>query len=138
MPMITVQLAAEPEPGLTRRVVDAVAGLTASVLRKDPKVTAIAVEYLPRRHWFVAGRSTEELGRAAFFVEVRVTDGTNTKDEKARFVAEAFRALRGALGEVDEESYVHVNEVRADAYGYGGRTQERRFIESRPALGLAS
>jgi len=138
MPMITVQLAAEPEPGLTRRVVDAVAGLTASVLRKDPKVTAVAVEYLPRRHWFVAGRSTEELGRAAFFVEVRVTDGTNTKDEKARFVAEAFQALRDALGEVDEESYVHVNEVRGDAYGYGGRTQERRFIEARPAPGLAA
>jgi 4-oxalocrotonate tautomerase len=137
MPFITVQLAAEPEPALTRRVVDAVSALTAEVLRKDPAVTAIAVEYLPRRQWFIAGRSTEALGRAAFFVEVRVTDGTNTKDEKARFVAEAFQALRQALGEVDPESYVHVNEVRGDAYGYGGRTQERRFIEARPAPAAA-
>lgn len=133
MPMITVQLAAEPEPGLTRRVVDAVAGLTASVLGKDPRVTAIAVEYLPPSRWFVAGRPVEALGRAAFFVVVRVTEGTNTKDEKARFVAEAWRALRAALGEVDEESYVHVDEVRGDAYGYGGKTQERRFVEARPA-----
>lgn len=133
MPMITVLLAAEPEPGLTRRVVDVVGGLTASALGKDPRVTAIAVEYLPRAQWFVAGRSTEELGRRAFFVEVRVTEGTNTKDEKARFLAEAFQALRTLLGEVDEESYVHVVEVRGDAYGYGGRTQERRFIEARPA-----
>jgi len=133
MPMITVQLAAEPDPALTRRVVDAVAGLTASILEKDPRVTAVAVEYLPRRHWFVAGRAVEDLGRAAFFVVVRVTEGTNTKDQKARFVAEAWRALRAALGEVDEESYVHVDEARGDAYGYGGKTQERRFVEGRAA-----
>ena len=37
------------------------------------------------------------------------------------------------LGGRQSESYVHVNDVRADAYGYGGLTQERRYIQSRAA-----
>jgi 4-oxalocrotonate tautomerase len=131
--MITLQLAGEPDDVLTHRLADAVTRLTADVLGKDPKVTAVAVEWIPRRRWFVAGRTTEALGRPAFFLEVRITDGTNTKDEKARYVRDAFAALDGLLGGVDPESYVHVNEVRADAYGYGGRTQERRWVEARPS-----
>jgi 4-oxalocrotonate tautomerase len=62
---------------------------------------------------------------------VRISDGTNTKDEKARYVAEAFAAMGRVLGPLEAESYVHVHDVRADAYGYGGLTQERRYVESR-------
>jgi 4-oxalocrotonate tautomerase len=131
--MITLQLSGDPDDALTQRLADVVTRLTADVLGKDPKVTAVAVEWIPRRCWFVAGRTTEALGHPAFFLEVRITDGTNTKDEKARYVREAFAALDGLLGGVDPESYVHVNEVRGDAYGYGGRTQERRWVEARPA-----
>ena len=36
------------------------------------------------------------------------------------------------LGEVSDESYVHVIDARGDAYGYGGKTQSRRYIESHP------
>ncbi len=128
MPMITLQVAGEPDGDLTRGLVEAVTRLTAERLGKDPRVTAVAVDWIPRRHWFVAGRSTEELGRPAFFLDVRVTDGTNTKDEKARYVAEAFAALDRLLGGADPESYVHVDDVRADGYGYGGLTQERRYV----------
>ncbi len=133
MPMITVDVAGEPEAQLTERIAQTLAAVTARVLGKDPRVTAVAVSYVPRRQWFVAGRSTAESGRAAFFVDVRISDGTNTKDEKARFVAEAFAAMERLLGPVEAESYVHVDDARADAYGYGGLTQERRYVESRPA-----
>jgi 4-oxalocrotonate tautomerase len=36
--------------------------------------------------------------------------------------------MRELLGPLHEESYVHVNEVRGDAYGYGGVTQNERYI----------
>ena len=32
------------------------------------------------------------------------------------------------LGPLHEESYVHVHDVRDDAYGYGGLTQGQRYI----------
>ncbi len=137
MPMITVEVAGEPDAQLTQRIAETVTAVTARVLGKDPQVTAVAVSYVPRRQWFVAGRSTAERGRAAFFLDVRISDGTNTKDEKARYVAEAFAALERLLGPVEEESYVHVDDARGDAYGYGGQTQERRWVEARPAPAAA-
>ena len=133
MPMINVQIAGEPDTGLARDVVETVSSLTARILGKDPKVTAVAVDFIPRKLWFIAGKSTEEHGKGAFFLDVRISDGTNTKDEKARYVAAAFAALGKLLGGVHEESYVHVDDARADAYGYGGLTQERRYIQGRPA-----
>ncbi|HYV67768.1 MAG TPA: 4-oxalocrotonate tautomerase family protein [Myxococcales bacterium] len=132
MPMITLQIAAEPDDRLARDAARLVTGRVAEILGKDPKVTAVAVEFIPRKHWYIGGRSTEEIGKAAFFLDVRISDGTNTKDEKARFVAAMFAALDALLGGVDPESYVHVDDVRADAYGYGGLTQERRYVQSRP------
>ena len=131
MPMITVQLARRPDPKLASEAARTISALTAEILGKDPKVTAVAVEFVEPRYWFVAGESSEELGQAAFFVGVRISDGTNTKDEKARFVAAAFKALSSLLGGAHQESYVHVDDVRADAYGYGGLTQERRYVEGK-------
>ncbi len=131
--MISVQIAAEPDLELAHKVASAITHLTARLLGKDPEVTAVAVDFVPPRSWFIAGRSAAELGTAAFFVDVRISDGSNTKDEKARYVAEAFTGLGQLLGGVHPESYVHVDDVRADAYGYGGKTQERRYIEGRPS-----
>jgi 4-oxalocrotonate tautomerase len=31
-------------------------------------------------------------------------------------------------GPLHEESYAHVDEVKGDSYGFGGLTQERRYI----------
>ena len=55
-----------------------------------------------------------------------MTDSTNTKDEKARYLAEVFAAMAKLIGPLHEESYILVHDVRADAYGYGGLTQEHR------------
>jgi 4-oxalocrotonate tautomerase len=33
------------------------------------------------------------------------------------------------LGPLHQESYVHVHDVRDDAYGFGGLTQGRRYVE---------
>jgi len=130
--MITLQIAVAPDPRLAREAAQLVTRRTAEILGKDPNVTAVAVEFVPRAQWFIAGRSIDEIRKAAFFLEVRISDGTNTKDEKARYVATLFSDFDRLLGGVDQESYVHVNDVRADAYGYGGLTQERRYVQSRP------
>ena len=64
-------------------------------------------------------------------------DGTNTKDEKAQYLSDVFAFMGQVLGtRLHEESYVLVHGVPADAYGFGGLTQEHRYIESklRPRL----
>jgi 4-oxalocrotonate tautomerase len=39
----------------------------------------------------------------------------------------AFKAFSTLLGDLHEESYIYVQDVRATSYGYGGKTQEYRF-----------
>jgi len=129
MPMITVQVATpSPSRDLSHRIAETLSQLTATLLHKDPRVTAVAVEYVAPEHWFIAGASAAALDQAAFFVDVRISDGTNTKDEKAEYIRRTYEAMDQLLGGVHQESYIHVDDVRADAYGYGGQTQERRHI----------
>ena len=42
--------------------------------------------------------------------------------------AAMFKRMAELLGPPHHESYLHVDEVRGDACGFGGLTQERRYI----------
>ncbi len=126
MPHIVVHLSGQSDDAINRRVVQAVAGLTQSVLGKQLSVIAITLQHIPHDRWFIGGRPLSELGQNAFHLDISVTDETNTKAEKARYIKEIYAAFQEILGELHDCSYVHVIDARAAAYGYGGRTQEYR------------
>jgi 4-oxalocrotonate tautomerase len=129
MPMITVRYATpRPMRGLTDAIAQAANALSTESLHKDPTVTAVVVEDIDPAKWFIANKSLVQHGLASFWLDVRVVEGTNTREEKAAFLAATFAKMRELLGPLHEESYVHVNEVRGDAYGYGGVTQNERYI----------
>ena len=129
MPLITVTYSAiRKNPSLKAEIASAVSELTARILRKDPKVTAVIVRSVDAADWFAGGRSLAEQSLASFWLDVHVSEGTNTKDEKADYIAATFRRMGDLLGPLHHESYLHVDEVRGDAYGFGGLTQERRYI----------
>ena len=130
MPFIQISLGTKPDQALARDVATRIGVLTAEHLRKDPKVTAIAVQFIPLEQWFVAGTALAASGHSAFWVDIKITEGTNTKEQMSTYVAAVFASLTLLLDAVEEESYVLVDGVPAYAYGYGGRTQERRFIEA--------
>jgi 4-oxalocrotonate tautomerase len=127
MPILNVKLAAEKSPELTRAVADLLIELTSRILKKKPEVTAIAIDYVHPDSWIVGGRSLAEQGKSSFFFDIKITDETNTKDEKAQYIREAFAGFARLLGNVHEESYIYVQDVRAASYGYGGLTQEYRY-----------
>ena len=128
MPLITVTLSSPHAEMPAKAAAAEVSRLSSSVLGKDPKVTAIIVTTVPPEDWFCGGRSLAEQKLASVWLDIHVTDGTNTKDEKAAFIAETYAAFGRLLGPLHEESYVHVHDVRDDAYGFGGLTQGRRYI----------
>jgi len=138
MPLITVTYAT-PEAVKPQRsaIAATVSRLSSSILGKDPGVTAIIVTESNPEDWFCGGRSLTEAKLASFWLDIHVTDGTNTKDEKARFIAAVFDAMGELLGPLHHESYAHVHDVRADAYGYGGQTQEKRYVAARLMAGEA-
>jgi 4-oxalocrotonate tautomerase len=101
------------------------------VLGRADADTPVSVSYIDPNHWFAGGRSLAAQGKTTFWLDIKVVDGTNTKTEMVAYLEAVFAALSATLGNVHDESYILVHEVPAAAYGYGGKTQEHRFISGR-------
>ena len=123
MPML--QLKVSPPQDARRRTLLAqrITALTNETLGKRVPVTALVIEDLPKDRWFIGA---EPLPEAAAWLEISITQGTNTNDEKQAFVERTWQELAQQLGPLAEASYVIVREVPATDWGFGGITQEAR------------
>ena len=127
MPYLHTQISGARDDALASRTAEAAAELTAGILHKDRALTAVVVEFIEPAHWFVAGNALSASTARGYHWYVSITDETNTKADKARYIAAVHTAMIELLGTVAEHSYVQVADVRASAYGYGGKTQEYRY-----------
>ena len=133
MPMITVRyVTASPHSDLRSYIARLAARLGAERLGKDPEVTAVLVEEADPQGWFIAGTHPTEAGLSAFWLDIKITAGTNTKAETTAFVRAAFDGMADLIGPLHPECYVFVHAVDGDAYGYGGRTQNGRWAVANP------
>ena len=98
--------------------------LMASVLGKKANLTSVLVEQPAGAGWAI-GRAP---ARIAAHVDATVTAGTNSPEEKARFIERTMRLLKSVFGaELSPATYVVVTEVPAQSWGYDGRTQDSRL-----------
>lgn len=132
MPFVHIRFAGPTSitPAQVRRLQTEATRLMATVMRKKAELTSVLVEEAPLRGWSVGGEPVS----AAAHLDVKVTQGTNTVEEKEQFIAEAMALLQEVMGAaLPIATYVVIDEVPADSWGYGGRSQERR----RRAMSLA-
>jgi 4-oxalocrotonate tautomerase len=124
MPFVAIKVAgASLAPEQILRLQAEATRLMAEVMHKKPELTAVLVEQIDGARWTVGAAPV----RAAAHLDVKITAGTNTPDEKRRFVSEAARLLRSVIGPtLNPVCYVVVHEVAADAWGYDGHTQADR------------
>jgi len=127
MPILNVKVSGQRSDEMTRAIATILTELTQRILGKDPAVTAIAIDYVDPRDWIAGARTLSEQGKSSVYFDIKITDETNTKSEKAAYIQAAFEGFERLLGDLHEESYIYVQDVRAAAYGYGGRTQEWRY-----------
>ncbi len=128
MPILNLKLSTQPSTERSARIAIALTNLTVELLKKKRELTAVALDHVPPGAWFIAGASVAAQGLNTFHLDIKVTEGTNTKDEKARFIGQVFAVMEGIIGPLAPASYVVVHEVRGDAWGYQGQTQEFRYI----------
>jgi 4-oxalocrotonate tautomerase len=127
MPILNVKVSGKKSIETTKQINELLLDLTHRVLGKKKEVTAIAIDYIDHDCWLVGGHLLSEQGKNSFYFDIKITDETNTKDEKAQYIREAFEGFDRILGNLHEESYIYVQDVKAASYGYGGRTQEYRY-----------
>lgn len=130
MPHIVLQLSGKKDADLMHKAVEVIQDLTAEILKKDRRVMATAVTFIDDDQWFIGGKPLSQSGGSAFHLDISITDETNTKSEKSRFVRELYQAMASLRENLHEESYIHLIDARAAAYGYGGRTQEWRHQQA--------
>ena len=113
---------------LNPRVVTALqaetAALMAQLLRKNSEVTVVQVQGQADGFWSVGGRDIQD--RPLAYLEAFITEGTNTFAEKESFIAAAYSMLAKHLGANLSPSYVIVQEIAAENWGYDGLTQAGR------------
>ena len=133
MPMITVRyVTPTPRPELRGDIAKLASHLGAEKLGKDESVTAVLVEAADPASWFIAGERPTDKGLSAFWLDIKITAGTNVRTETTAFVKAVYDGMASLLGPLHEECYVHVHAADGDAYGYGGRTQNGRWAEKHP------
>lgn len=128
MPILNLRLSSAPDAQHSAAIAATLSRLTHEILHKAPELTSVAVSHLDPAHWYVGGPSLQEQGKSSFFLDVLISDETNTAADKARYIAAVHDAMRAALGELHEVSYIHVHEARQAAWGYGGLTQQFRAV----------
>jgi len=131
MPFLNVKLSGPESLEKTATIAAALTDLTVRVLKKKRELTAVAVEFVAPQRWFVGGTSLHEQVISSFYLDIKVTEGTNTKDEKSQYVEQVFASVEAIIGTLAPASYVVVQEVRADAWGYQGQTQEFRYVRGK-------
>lgn len=128
MPILHLRLSTAPDARQSAAIAATLSTLTAQLLHKAPELTSVAISHLDAAHWFVGGPSLQEQGKASFFLDILISDETNTAAEKAAYIAAVFAAMREHLGALHDVSYIHVHDARQAAWGYGGWTQQFRAV----------
>ena len=124
MPFVNIKVAGLTlAPEQVQHLQQGATTLMAEVLRKKAELTAVLVEHVSVMSWTVGGKPVS----AAAHLDVKVTEGTNTAEEKSRFIGEAMKLLRSALGaDLNPVAYVVIHEVPGGAWGWDGLTQAHR------------
>ncbi|KRL93514.1 tautomerase family protein [Levilactobacillus hammesii] len=128
MPYLNVRIAAPQSTETAQKVAQLLTNLATDTLGKAHDVVAVDVQFADQPHWFVGGQAIANQDAVTFYIEIKVTTGTNTRDEKAQFIEKAFTGMQAILGPVAPASYVVVKNVDADDWGFSGKTQAYRYI----------
>jgi 4-oxalocrotonate tautomerase len=104
---------------------DEVTNLMSSVLGKKAHLTSVLTEQVAIAGWTIGGARPP----VAVHVDATITAGTNSAEEKARFIERAMTLFRSVFGEeLSPATYIVISEVPAQSWGYDGRTQESRRV----------
>ncbi len=124
MPFIHIAVAGPPLGGDRKSRLHAeTTRLMAEVMGKRPDLTSVRIVEGPADAWAVAGTAD---GGVRAHMDITITAGTNTAQEKASMVRAGHDLLGAVVGALPEATYVVIHELPADAWGYGGLTQGAR------------
>lgn len=126
MPYISVQLSKPASPAETVLLANGITDIMTRILRKKRELVSVSIDSIPASQWFIGGQNMAGQGGTTAFVSARITQDTNTVEEKSAAIAAIDKLLTEVMGTLAEASYIVLECLPATGWGYSGRTQASR------------
>jgi len=107
--------------------------LMSEVMKKNPDLTSVRIDQYPADSWAVGRKSIAVRGEIGVHMDIKVTSGTNTDEEKAEMIKQGMAMLKDVVGSTPDASYIVIHDLDAGAWGYDGRTQFARAKQKKAA-----
>ncbi len=125
MPYISLEIHPLPTQPQAKALARAITQAMVDIMGKRGAVTAVHISGMPVLLWTVGNESCTQ---PTAYAEIKITEGTNSPDEKAELIRQVHLSLKETLGDLTEASYTVIHEVPAENWGYAGRTQRDRQL----------
>lgn len=96
------------------------------VMHKKEELTSVRIDNYEAGDWAIGSKRMSMSSSSAVYMDIKVTQGTNTAEEKSEMIRQSTMMLKEIIGPVAEASYVVIHEVAGDSWGYNGLTQLAR------------
>lgn len=126
MPYINIRLSTSLDDTQRSRLFEKTTSLMHTVMGKRKEVTVVQIQESESKGWSVNGKPLSPSGVPEAYVNIKVTDGTNSSEEKAEMIAATVDMLNEVVGPMQEACYVVIDCIPADSWGYNGKTQAAR------------
>ena len=93
MPYLNFKTSMKLNESKKKEIVGILMENTTKVLGKKANVTAINFESLDSKDWFINSQSLENRKEQTFYLNIKITDGTNTKNQKSLYIKNIFEQL---------------------------------------------
>ena len=130
MPYINIRLGSPLNTSQQKQLYAQTTSLMSSIMGKHAKVTVVHIQQSEPQFWSANGSVLEAHDPVGAYVDIKVTEGTNTAEEKAEMISQTVKMLKDIVGAVQEACYVVIDDVPADSWGYDGKTQAQRAAAS--------
>ncbi len=130
MPLITLRANKISSEKIRDSLAESLSLITEEILRKNKKLIVVRFEVANQQaQWYVGGAVKSD-DAAIFELSIIVTKGTNTDEEKAEWIAQAWELVTQVLGSAPHPNYISIQEIDGKSWGYNGLSQEQRKIQS--------
>lgn len=127
MPFINIGIAGvDLNDGQKQKIFSEVTRLMHEVMGKIPELTSVRIDHFYNGDWAINGMPISSGGDIAVHMDIKVTEGTNSRDEKASMIKQSSDMLKDVMGPVAEVSYIVIHDLSGDSWGYDGQTQFER------------
>lgn len=126
MPYINIRLGAVLNDAQRNQLYKKTTFFMNTIMGKRREVTVVHIQEDEPQQWATNAIGLNEKDPMSAYVDIKVTDGTNTPEEKSEMIFQTVKMLQDVVGMIQEACYVVVDDIPANSWGYNGKTQAAR------------